>query len=142
MGDHFHTRKDEVAVFWIPADPTIPMGLKVVANRLTELQRLVGGDVEPLPGSLLVIPDLPCGCSLDVLSNMDGLPLRLDPNLRATKLWQPPSNRRPEFLVGDVAIIGVGLTKMSDGEVEPDWWGLPEGMKLWQGPGHPLPEGV
>jgi hypothetical protein len=32
MSNHFHTKGDELHVFWIPADTDIPMQMKVVKS--------------------------------------------------------------------------------------------------------------
>jgi hypothetical protein len=97
---HTHPRTDDIAVFWIPADRTVPMEMKVVKNEWRELNKLVGGYLEQL--RTMNFPDLPCGCQLAVFGDEEAT------------LKNSPINARMMGVSlvgvwGDVVIVGEGL---------------------------------
>jgi hypothetical protein len=125
---HLHTRRDELEVFWIPADLDIPCELKVITNTITALQKMVGGHIEMVPYSMVTLPALDCGCTARLVANEDGFIKRLPYNDRASQICL-------QELVGDILVIAEGpISKTED-----DLWGLPEKINLWQGPGNPWP---
>jgi hypothetical protein len=72
---------------------------------LSELQALVGGDIQIIPGWHTYN-----GARCDVVCNEEGLLLNLPPNYEATLLWQEALDRAPTFFIcGDVVVIYGGL---------------------------------
>lgn len=130
---HFHTRRDELEVFWIPSDPDIPCELKVIPHGYAAMQRMVGGYVTNYPGGWFELPDFRCGCYPALMLDEDGLRKQLPPNERANLLLAK-SAFRP--VLGDALVVARGPIT-SD---EWDLWGLPEAMNTWEGPGTAWPE--
>lgn len=129
--NHTHTRKDELHVFFIPADTDQKMEMKVVSNTWQGMADLVGGYIEVVTHPL--IPDLYCGCQMVLVVNEMGLIQRLPVNLRAS-IYYPASTG----LRGDVFLVGQGLVETPE-ETSPDLFSLPQALVTWEGPGNPLP---
>jgi hypothetical protein len=130
MPKHVHPKRDEMGVFWIPADPELSCELKLIVNNYAGLQRFVGGYVQPYHAGWLELPELRCGCDLSLLVDEDAIMKRLPLNERASAIGSPS-----QPILGDCIIVARGPV----GRDEYDFWGLPEYMNSWLGPGQPLP---
>lgn len=129
---HTHPKTDELFVYWVPADTDIPMEMKAVANDWRALAQLVGGYFEVVRGRYM--PELPCGCMMAMGVNETGLLRRLPANPRVDVFYPFPPG-----ICGDVFLVGEGLVKTQDGD-DVDFLSLPEAMKVWEGPGSPIPQ--
>lgn len=140
MNLHAHRRTPEIFVFWIPADSSVPMELKLIPNTLQAMQQYVGGYIERVHTA--VMPELACGCPMVMMVNEDGLARQLPFNPRATAYY-PYANG----IVGDAILMGEGLVAPDPkshsyepgDEAEPDAFSLPTNFHTWEGPGHPIP---
>lgn len=132
MTFHLHTRKDELAMFWIPADTDIPMQMKMIGNAYQNVKRMIGGWVERI--STEFMPDLYCGCSMIMLVDEDARAKQLEHNVRAS-IYYPPG------ILGDVLLVGEGPERATDPEEDwvMGWFSLPQTLNEWDGPGNPLP---
>lgn len=133
-GVHFHTPKDEVAVFWIPADTDVPMELKLIPNTWQGVREFVGGYVERIHTGLM--PELYCGCPMVMLVDEEAkLKSNVMANLRASAF-------HPTGIFGDAVLVGEGPTKPKDPDEDwtMDWFSLPQSFTEWEGPGAPIPQ--
>lgn len=130
---HFHTKRDEMLVFWVPAAKNEVPELRMIACNYAGLQRAVGGYVTPYPLSLIDLPELPCGCDLAVLVDEDGMMKRLEHNDRMNAYLNMRGFQQP--ILGDALVVAQGPV----GKGEYEYWGLPDFMRRWRGPGYPLP---
>jgi hypothetical protein len=144
MTKHFHTKmSDELHIFRVPANTDQRMEMASISNNFAGMQRAVGGYVTPYPPALLDIPDLPCGCALSVLVDEEGMMKRKPRNGRMNIVLNAAGARQP--ILGDAIIVARGPIKTPalDGPAGEsfDFWGLPGEMRMWRGPGYPLPVG-
>lgn len=139
MSTHTHPRRSEFNIFWIPADPDIPMQLKIIGADWQSMSRFVDGYIEVI--SQVHLPELYCGCSMVMVVNEEGLLKKLPENLRATALIPPDKVNMTDSIVGDVFLVGCGQITPDHPEDDPevDFFTLPSALRRWEGPGHPLP---
>jgi hypothetical protein len=128
---HNHPRKDEMGVFWIPADTDIPMEYKLIENNWRAMSQLIDGYCTLVHSELM--PELYCGCRMVMVVDEEGEMKNLTQNLRA-QIYYP----HPYPVVGDVFLMAEGLVYTADG-VDVDLFGLPPELNRWEGPGSPLP---
>lgn len=138
---HFHTAmSDELHVYRVPVEANRPMEMIAIPNNFAGMQRAVGGYVTPYPPALMDMPDLGCGCALAVLVDEDAMMKQLSRNGRMNVILNAAGARQP--ILGTAIIIAQGPI---DGSVDGirgggfDFWGLPGEMRMWRGPGYPLP---
>lgn len=129
--NHPHPQNDELGVYWIPSDDTIPMEYKIIENNDRATMSLVGGWLERVNSFLM--PELDCGCKVVMMVNSEGVLNKLPLNRRASFLYPVPNK-----VFGDVFLVAegpvAGLDEGSKGHV-----GLPPLYHHWKGPGNPLP---
>jgi hypothetical protein len=134
--EHTHHHPQELAIFVIPANPKVPMGVQVIRNRLSALQRVCGGYLTNVPPRFVETPTLRCGCDTLLMVNEEGTMAgrELLANPRATQMFMGEYS-----LCGDAFLVGRGPIE-SEGFPELDFISLPQEFNRWPGPGHPVPK--
>lgn len=135
--EHSHHKKDDLAIFFIPADERIPMEMRVIKHALGPMQRIVGGYVEIVRTEHM--PNLGCGCRTVLVVNEEGAIRRLMHNPRATMLYRGPNGWIGHNIYGDALLVGEGPIE-SDGFPEMDFISLPQEFNTWKGPGQSVPK--